>query len=147
MIFDATELFSSAQAVTATGASTNIIDFGAPGTVYGAAAALRRDMGKGILVPIAIRVVESFNNLTSIVITYEVADDAAFTTNKTTVFTSPTYVLADLAIGARHMLPDAIPVTADRRYHRLLFTLAGTTPTTGKITAGIVAAQQTNSAL
>lgn len=147
MIFDATELFSNAQAVTATAASTNIIDTGAPGTVYGAAAALRRDMGKGTPVPLGLRVVESFNNLTSIIITYEVADDVAFTTNKTTVFTSPTYALADLAAGARHLLPDAVPVTADRRYHRLLYTLAGTTPTTGKITAGVVAANQTNSIL
>jgi hypothetical protein len=147
MIFDLTEMFSNAQAVTATGASTNIIDTGATGTAYGAAAAMRRDLGKGTTIPLAIRVVESFNNLTSIIITYEVADDAAFSTNKTTVFTSPTYLLADLATGARHLLPDAIPVTADRRYHRLLYTLAGTTPTLGKITAGIVAGNQTNSIL
>lgn len=147
MIFDATELFSSAQAVTATGASTNVLDTGNPGTVYNAAAQLRRDMGKGTLIPLAVRVVQSFNNLTSLIITYEVADDAAFTTNKTTVFTSPTYALADLASGARHLLPDAIPVGADRRYHRLLYTVAGTAPTLGQITAGVVAGNQTNNIL
>lgn len=147
MIFSAAEMFSNAQAVTATAASTNVLDTGATGTVLYAAAALRRDMGKGTTVPLAIRVVQSFNNLTSLIITYEVADDAAFSTNKTTVFTSPTYALADLASGARHLLPDAIPVTADRRYHRLLYTIAGTAPTLGQITAGIVAGNQTNSTL
>jgi|SRR6478735_167966 len=147
MIFDLTELFSNAQAITATAASTNIIDTGAPGTVYGAAAALRRDLGKGNGIPLAIRVVQSFNNLTSLIITYEVADDAAFTTNKTTVFTSPTYALADLASGARHLLPDLVPVGADRRYHRLLYTIAGTAPTLGQITAGVVMGNQTNSIL
>lgn len=147
MIFDSTELFSNAQAVTATAASTNIIDTGNPGTVLYAALALRRDMGKGTPIPIGLRVVQSFNNLTSIIITYEVADDAAFSTNKTTVFVSPTYLLADLASGATHLLPDQVPARADRRYHRLLYTLAGTTPTTGQITAGIVAGNQTNSVL
>jgi hypothetical protein len=98
-------------------------------------------------VPIAIRVVQSFNNLTSLTITYEVADDAAFTTNKTTVFTSPAYALADLAADARYLLPDNVPVSANRRYHRLLYTVAGTAPTLGQITAGIVAANQTNAYL
>jgi hypothetical protein len=36
MILDSTTLFSNAQAITATAASTNYIDLGAPGTVYGA---------------------------------------------------------------------------------------------------------------
>jgi hypothetical protein len=147
MILDLTELFSNAQAITATAASTNIIDTGAPGTVYKAAAALRRDMGKGNQIPLTLRVVQSFNNLTSLIVTYEVADDAAFTTNKTTVFTSPTYALADLATGARHLLPDYVPVGADRRYHRLLYTVAGTAPTLGQITAGFSMGNQTNSIL
>lgn len=147
MIFDLTEQFSNAQAVTATAASTNVLDTGNPGTVYGAAAALRRDLGKGTKVPLAVRVVQSFNNLTSLIITYEVADDAAFSTNKTTVFTSPTYVLADLATGAHLLLPDQVPVEANRRYHRLLYTVAGTAPTLGQITAGIVADNQTNNIL
>ena len=144
MIFSLTEIFSNAQAVTATTASTNIYDSGATGTVYGASAAIRRDLGKGNPLPLAIRVVQSFNNLTSMVITYEVADDAAFSVNKTTVASSPTYALADLAVGARHLLPDFVPEGADRRYHRLLYTLSGSAPTTGQITAGF-AVGQTNS--
>lgn len=147
MIFDSTELFSSAQAITATAASTNVWNTGTPGTVYKAAAALRRDMGKGNQVPLTIRVNQTFNNLTNMIITYEVADDAAFTTNKTTVFVSPTYVLADLAAGAKLLLPDRVPINADRQYHRLLYTITGTTPTLGQITAGIVMGDQTNNIL
>lgn len=147
MIYDSTELFSDKQAITATGASTNVWDTGATGTVYGAATALRRDMGKGTEVELGIRVVQSFNNLTSLTISYQVADDAAFTTNVTTVISSPAYTLAQLAAGAVHVLPDQIPVGADRRYHRLLYTVAGTAPTLGQITAGVVAANQTNQVL
>lgn len=143
MILDNSNLFSSAQAITATAASTNIIDLGATGTVYGAAAAIVRDIGKGAEVPIALRVTESFNNLTSLTISVETDDNAGFST-PATVFTSPAYALADLATSARHLLPDAVPVGANERYMRLKYTVAGSAPSTGKITAGIAAAIQTN---
>ena len=143
MIMDLTTLFSNAQAVTATAASTNLIDLGATGTVYGAAAALTRDIGRGAKADLALRVVESFNNLTSLTITIETDDNAAFS-SPTTVFTSPAYALADLATGARHLLPDSIPVGVNERYVRLKYTVAGTAPTLGKITAGIVWGLQTN---
>jgi hypothetical protein len=147
MIFDRTELFSDRQAITATTASTNIIDTGNPGTVYGAAAQLRRDLGKGEPIPLAIRVVQSFNNLTGLQVSYQVADDAAFSQNLTTVFTSPTYTLAQTQTGGGYILPDSVPVDANRRYHRLLYTVTGTAPTTGQITAGFVESNQTNSIL
>lgn len=144
MILDRTELFSDRQAVTATTASTNVWDTGAPGTSYGHAQPLRRDMGKGSEISLAIRVVQSFNNLTSLQVAYQVADDAAFSQNLTTVNLGPAYTLAQLQAGATHILPDSIPVGADRRYHRLLYTVTGTAPTLGQITAGVVAANQTN---
>jgi hypothetical protein len=142
MIFDATELFSSAQAITATAASTNVLDFGAPGTVFGAASALTREMGKGTSIPIAIRVVENFNNLTSLTITYEMATDAAFTT-PVVVVSSPAYTLAQLSTAQVPFLPDVVPTGANLRYHRLKYTVAGTAPTLGKITAGITMGNQT----
>lgn len=143
MIFDSTSLFSSAQAITASAASSNVIDLGQPGTVFGAATPLARDIGKGAEVPIGLRVVESFNNLTSLTVMVETDDNAGFT-SPTAVFTSIAYPLADLASGARHLLPDEIPVGVNERYVRLKYTVAGTAPTTGRITAGIVAAVQTN---
>ncbi|MDH7974438.1 hypothetical protein QH494_19795 [Sphingomonas sp. AR_OL41] len=143
MIFDSTTLFSNAQAVTATAASTNIIDLGATGTVFGAASAITRDIGKGAEVPIGIRVVEAFNNLTSLTVTVETDDNAGFS-SPTTVWTSIGFPVADLVPGARLLLPDEVPVGVSERYVRLKYTVAGTAPTTGKITAGIVAAVQTN---
>lgn len=147
MILDRTELFSNAQPITTTTASTNVIDTGQPGTVYGHAAALRRDLGKGNPVPMALSVVQSFNNLTNFSVQYQVADDAAFTQNLTVAYQSPTYTLAQMQSGATYHLPDSVPVGADRRYHRLFYTLTGTAPTLGQITAGYVAARQSNTIL
>ena len=143
MIIDTTTLFSSAQAITATAASTNIVDLGAPGTIYGAATAIVRDIGRGADIPLKCTVVETFNNLTSLTITIETDDNAGFS-SPNTVFTSPTYALADLAIGARNLLPESVPIGTNERYVRLKYTLVGTAPTTGKITAGVTAGNQTN---
>lgn len=143
MIMDATSLFSNAQPITATTASTNVVDLGQSGTVYGASAPITRDIGKGMSVPLACRVVESFNNLTSLTISIETDDNAGFT-SPNTVFTSPAYSLTDLQMGGRHLLPDSIPVGTNERYMRLKYTPAGTAPTTGKITAGTTLGNQTN---
>jgi len=143
MIMDASLLFSDGQAVTATAASTNVIDLGATGTIFGASSAVVRDIGAGSRVPLVITVTESFNNLTSIIVTIETDDNSSFS-SATTVWTSPTYTLAQLATGAKYLLPDMFPVGVNERYVRLKYTLAGTTPTTGKITAGVVLARQTN---
>lgn len=147
MIFDRTGMFSSAQAITGTTASTNIIDTGATGTVYGSTAPLRRDLGKGNPLPLRINVRSGFNNLTSLQVSYQVADDAAFSQNLTTVIQGPTLSLAQLQPGATHILPDSVPIGANRRYHRLLYTVTGTAPSTGTIDAGFVAGLQTNQVL
>ena len=146
MIQDLTAMFSVAQPITATAASTNVIDLKATGTVYGAAAPIGRDIGKGMSVPLRCTVVETFNNLTSLTISIETDDNAGFSSAKT-VFTSPAYVLADLATGARSLLPDSIPVGTDEQFMRLKYTVAGTAPTTGKITAGVTMGNQTNSGI
>ncbi|MES2055210.1 MAG: hypothetical protein V4564_04650 [Pseudomonadota bacterium] len=143
MIMDATTLFSNTQAVTATAVSANIVDLGATGTVYGAAAAIVRDIGRGAAVPLKVTVVESFNNLTSLTISVETDDNIGFASAKT-VWSSPTYALTDLATGAKLLLPDSIPLGTDERYVRLRYTVAGTAPTLGKITAGVTAGNQTN---
>lgn len=143
MIMDRTGLFSENQAITATSASTNVVDLGATGTPYGASAALRRDVGKGQDVPLFCGVTETFNNLTSLTISVQTDDNPAFS-SPTTVFTSPAYTLAQLATAAKYLLPDSIPVGADERYLRLNYTVAGTAPTTGKITAGVVMSRQSN---
>jgi len=141
MIFDKTLLFSDAQAITATAASTNIIDLGATGTVYGAAAALTRDVGKGNRLPINIQVVEAFNNLTSLTVSVQVDSVENFGSPKT--IASQTIALADLVAGKVSSLNFVLP-GADERYLRVHYDVTGTAPTTGKVTAGIVAAVQSN---
>lgn len=143
MLMDRTGLFSDAQAVTTSVASTNIVDLDATGTPYGASAALRRDVGKGTDVPLTVNVIETFNNLTSLTIEVQTDDNPAFT-SPTTVYRSPAYTLGQVAVGARYLLPDTIPVGTDERYMRLFYTVAGTAPSTGKITAGTTFARQSN---
>ena len=143
MIFDRTNLFSDGQAITASAASTNLIDLGATGTPVGGSAIVR-DIGPGSDIPVMVTVTESFNTLTSLTISVQTDDNAAFSSAKT-VFTTPAILLADLAVGAkRNLLPDSIPLGTNERYVRLYYTVAGSNPSTGKITAGVVAARQTN---
>lgn len=143
MIMDASLQVSNAQAITADTASTNTIDLGATGTAYGAAEPLVRDIGKGLGVPLLVTVVETFNNLTSMNILIQTAAGAGFG-SPTTVYRSPEYLLADLVMGKKYLLPDSFPVDTNQRYVRLFFDITGTAPTTGKITAGAVMARQTN---
>lgn len=143
MIFDNTLLFSDAQAITADAGSTNTIDLGATGTPFGASAALVRDIGKGCKIPLSISVVEAFNNLTSIEISLQVDDNSGFASPKT-VARSAVIALADLTAGKQIDFPDYIPQGANERYLRLYYDITGTAPTTGKITAGVVASRQTN---
>lgn len=142
MIFDKQAMFSDAQAITATAASTDSIDLGPLSTVYGDAAARTRDIGLGAQVPINVQVVEAFNNLTSLTVTVEVDDNSAFSSPKT-VYTSTAILLAALTAGKVLNLTAILP-GADERYIRLKYTVAGTAPTLGKVTAGIVGGVQTN---
>lgn len=143
MIMDRTALFSDGQAITATAASTNLIDLGATGTVYGASSAMVRDIGPGNRIPLFVTVTQSFNNLTSLTISIETDDNSSFS-SAATIWTSPAYTLAQLAVAAKqNLLPDSIPLGTNERYLRLKYTVAGTAPSTGKITAGVVAARQT----
>jgi hypothetical protein len=140
MIMDRTLLFSDGQAITATAVSTNVVDLGATGTPYGGTA-LVRELGYGNEVEMVCTVTQSFNTLTSLTITIETDDNAGFA-SATTVWTSPAYTLAQLATGAKYLLPDRIPAGVNERYMRLRYTVGGSNPTLGKITAGVVAAHQ-----
>ncbi len=128
MIMDRTLLFSDRQAITATAASTNVVDLGAA-----------RNMSPGKVVPLAIAVTETFNNLTSLAVSIETDDNAAFS-SATTVATGVTYPAADLVAGKQLLLPDVL--TGKERFVRLKYTVVGTAPTTGRITAGVTAGNQ-----
>lgn len=140
MIFDSTNLFSSAQAITATAASTNVIDLGATGRVVGGSANLVRDIGLGQQIPLRIQVVEAFNTLTSLAVSIQVDDNEAF--SSPTTVDSQTIALAGLTLGAVFNGLYFVPPKTNERYVRLNYTVVGTNPTLGKITAGFVMAHQ-----
>ncbi|HBT0507863.1 TPA: hypothetical protein MA073_000110 [Klebsiella pneumoniae] len=129
MLLDQQALFSAAQAITASAASTNVIDTGS-----------NKDVGKYGDIPLLIQVVEGFNNLTSLAVTVQTDDNAAFS--------SPTDVLAMTIPVASLVLGYKSPVITlpmkMERYIRLNYTVTGTAPTTGKVTAGITGGVQTN---
>lgn len=141
MIFDAQSLLSDAQAVTASAASTNVIDFGAAGTAYRCAAPLPRDQGKGEEIPLRIQVVETFATLTSLTIAVQVSADAAFTSPRV-VATTGAIAAADLVAGWVSSIDD-VPVGTTERYMRLYYTVAGSAATAGRITAGVTCGNQT----
>ena len=135
MIFDQQTLLSDAQAITATAASTNVIDLGP------IKAGIVRDIGKGKPIPLRIQVVETFNNLTSLAIALQVDDSAAFGSPKTVWSQTP--VLADLKAGYV-VVHEFITRGTDEQFMRLYYTVTGTAPTLGKITAGVTMGNQSN---
>lgn len=140
MILDNTTLFSDAQAVTASAASTNVIDLGPIAT------GITRDIGKGTPIPLLVQVVEVFDSS---------ADDETITVavqfDSTTTFTPDKAITIGSMTNAQlktlgFQLPcQAIPDGSNMRYMRLYYTVAGTGSfTAGKLTAGIVMGRQTN---
>lgn len=135
MIYDTQSLFSDAQAVTATAASTNVIDLGVPGTPMHAAGAITQDVGRGREIPIRVQVVEAFNNLTTLTIAVQIDTVENFASPKTVMTIA--VPLASLAAG--YVLPvQYLPLGTNEQFVRLNYTVTGTAPTTGKITAGLV---------
>lgn len=142
MHLDEQALFSDQQAITATTASTNYIDLGAPNTPPGGSVALKRDIGGANDIPLLIQVTEAFDNLTTLTVDVQVDDNSSFSSPKV-VGSSGAVALADLVAGKK-LAPFNVPLGTDQRYMRLNYTVAGTTPTAGKITAGIAEGLQTN---
>ncbi len=134
MLMDLQSMFSNRQAITATAASTDVLDLGAAGTPKFAKGPVIRDLGRGRPIPINIQIVEAFNNLTSLTVALQVDNDSAFGSPKTVL--SVVVPLAELTAG-RTIPPFYIPVGVDERYVRLLYTVTGTAPTLGRVTAGL----------
>jgi hypothetical protein len=136
MIFDSTNLFSDAQAITATAVSTNVIDLGATDTPKHGANAITRDIGKGSPIHMRLQVVQAFATLTSLIVGVQV-DTVENFASPTTVLSSPAVPVADLIAG--YVFPiQWVPRGTAQRYMRLNYTVAGTDASAGKITAGFV---------
>lgn len=140
MIFDSTNLFSDAQAVTASAASTNVIDLGATDTPKHAANAITRDLGKGNTIALRIQVVTAFATLTSLKVGVQMDTVENFASAET-VLESPAIVLASLVAG--YVFPiQWVPRGVNQRYMRLYYTVAGSNATAGAVTAGLVFANE-----
>ena len=98
MIFDAQSLFSDGQAVTASAASTNIIDLGSMGIPFGSIEAPVRDIGKGCKIPLLVQVIEDFATCTSVTVTVQTSDTTDFSSS-TTHSTSVAVPLASFGCG------------------------------------------------
>jgi hypothetical protein len=142
MLFDSTNLFSDAQAITATAASTNVIDFGATDTPKHAANAITRDLGKGNKVALHVQVVTDFADTgdnTSLTVALQ-TDTVENFASPTTLWTSETLVSTALVAG--YIFPLAFIPRGVQRYLRLNYTVSGTGDMeAGAITAGLVFAQ------
>ena len=142
MIMDDLQLtFADGQAVTATAISENVVQWSANGTVYGAAAAITRDIGDGTPVPLLVQVTETFATLTSLTITLESADNAALSTNAVVHWSSGAIVAADLVAGKQVPIR-FLPKDIEKEFLGLRVTVTGSNATAGKITAAVVAGIQ-----
>ena len=144
MILSAEQLFSDDQAITlvANTLSTNVIDLGAPGTPYGAAAALNDDVGKGAKIPLLVQVTTAFGTaagMTALTIHLETGS----TTALNTIIASQTILLADLVAG-KQINMDFLPNGIIERYIGMSYECVTGAANAGNITAGITMGVQTN---
>lgn len=122
-VLDVQQQFSSAQALTVTVASTNIIDLGAP-----PAGTAERRIGTGEPMGVVIFVtVAAGGTAPTLQVTLQSDDNVGFA-SAATVCQTEVIAAAGLTAGTKIVLP--IPSgKATERYIRLNYTLTGTTPT------------------
>lgn len=130
MFVDKQNLYSEDQAITATAVSENAIDHGAGGA------------GAGSPLPLFAVVTEDFDNLTDLTIALQESSDDGDSDSYADKMVSPAIPLASLTAGTMIFLGTIPPDT--ERYTKLNYTVNGTEPTAGKITAGIALDLQSN---
>jgi len=128
-MIDAQLEMSDSQAITASAVSTNVIDLSNLG-----------DIGAGEPLPLEVLVKTAFDNLTSLDVEFQESADAAFTTP--IVLLSQNLLLAALTAGKRLNF-NVAPHSANS-FFRMNYTVNGTNPTAGAISAALVTGKQTN---
>lgn len=129
----------TAQAITATAISTNVLDERQPGGtpalkdvgVFG-----NHDMW------LVVQVIQAFNNLTSLTITLE-SDSAPGMATAPVVHFSKTIALAALTAGSTAVRVQ-MPSDQYKRYIGVRYTVTGTAPTQGSVMAFITLDAQNN---
>ena len=111
---------SENQAITATTVSENTLDLG-----------VGREVAFGDPIPLLAMVKEDFNNLTSLKVAVETDSTDEF--NNPVELAASTVLLANLKRGK--MIPISFMPAGNKGFVRLKYTVTGTAPTTGKISA------------
>lgn len=118
MILDSLLNFSDAQALSATGASTNSIDLGA-----------ERRVGTGEPMAVVVTVDTALAGTSpTFAFAYQSDDNSSFSSAATVVTSATISGAANAPAGARFVLPIP-PGFATERYGRVNYTLGGTSPT------------------
>lgn len=121
-LVDAILIFSDEQAITATAASTNVIDFGEANA----------NLGAGTPLIINFIITEAFATCDSLQISLQ---QGSTSTPATELINLPAILTASLTKGA--YIPEIMIPSQHLRYMRLYYTIAGSNATAGKIFAYI----------
>lgn len=134
MIISRKLTLSENQTIRATGAvlSTDVLAWPPTAVPPGESAAFPRDMGSVEPGPVFIQVTEDFNNATSVLV--ELITAATGDMAGATVLASAQATLAQLKAGFRFPLL-TMPAGAMNTFFAARYTVTGTAPTTGRITA------------
>lgn len=161
MLFDKENCFSWKQDLGTAGTtgaigthrSTNVIDLGAPGTIYlpplkGTNPSAEIDIGKGSPIEVLILVNETFTSggaatLQCILSTGTGTDGTDINAGEVTLFDSGALALATLVAGYYFKFRTFVPGTK-LRYLQTRYVIATAAMTAGEISAGIVDGVQTN---
>jgi len=128
---DKQAILSEDQAITATAASTNVIDLGAVSSKIMA--------NPDYNIKIVVQVTESFTNLTNLAIALQCDTLAAF--GSATSLESQTVLLANLTAGKQYTF--YVPRNTER-FLRMYYTVTGSAPDAGKLHAAVVIDHQSN---
>lgn len=130
MFYDSLNMFSDQQAITATADSTKKVHLGG-----------LKIAGKQDPIFIDIRVNADFNNLTSLAAKLQQADTENGAYTDVPGGDSGAVLLASLKAGYKFGLR-ILPRGVTKPWLKLVYTVVGTAPTTGKVTAALVREEQ-----
>lgn len=125
MRLDGQNIFSDAQAITSTAASTYVVQL-SNGQL--------KEVAFGHVIPLLIQVVQDFATLTSLTVAVQTDDNESF--SSPTTLLSSTLALSALKTGKRFPII-AVPA-GNEKYMRMYYTVTGSNATAGKITAVVV---------
>lgn len=127
MLADAQNTYSSFQAITATAASTNVLRKKAGSLGFGPG---------GHQLWLLVLINQTFTNLTNLALAWQTDDNVSFSSATTLDTRTITLASGNLAAGKSYAV--AAPFDTIEEYTRMYYTVTGTAPDAGQVTAMIV---------